>query len=177
MRILHGECYCPTVDTVYAAWRSENFRITCDDDKYHKWQSHFHSSLLIEKSSKFITSTTKVDGKQLYYTVYVHTIPYTTEVYGLSISAILYGRWTYQLRSYKFLSLIMPNNKINRKKIPSADALLISNEQWWNGSWVFFSQRCQNIIIFHIIEQKKNTVFMQWLTSSLSLQKPIHCCP
>lgn len=78
MRILHGECYCPTVDTVYAPWRSENFRITCDDDKYHKWQSHFHSSLLIEKSSKFITSTTKVDGKQLYYTVYVHTIPYHT---------------------------------------------------------------------------------------------------
>lgn len=104
-----------------------------------------------------------------------HTIPYTTEVYGLSISAILYGRWTHQLRSYKFLSLIMPNNKINRKKIPSADALLISNEQWWNGS-CFFSQRCQNIIIFHIIEQK-NTVFMQWLTSSLSLQKPIRCCP
>lgn len=139
MRILHGECYCPTVDTVYAPWRSENFRITCDDDKYHKWQSHFHSSLLIEKSSKFITSTTKVDRKQLYYTMYVHTIPYTTEVYGLSISAILYGRWTYQLRSYKFLSLIMPNNKINRKKIPSADALLISNEQWWNGSCFFFA--------------------------------------
>lgn len=177
MRILHGECYCPTVDTVYAPWRSENFRITCDDDKYHKWQSHFHSSLLIEKSSKFITSTAKVDGQQPYYTVYVHTIPYhTPQKFMDYLSQQFYtADERINFDHINFYRLLCQTIKSIEKRFQ------VLTHYWFQMNndgtvHVFFSQRCQNIIIFHIIEQK-NTVFMQWLTSSLSLQKPIRCCP
>lgn len=63
------------------------------------------------------------------------------------------------IRIHTFLSLVMPNNKINRQQKESSMCWRIIDFKWtMMEQSIFFLQRCQNII-FHIIERKKNARF------------------